>query len=345
MNDSGINLYVLKMIKPLTIIIAEHNEGTQLNDTLDSILDTSDDKLYDIVVVSDGSTVPLDLTKYGSLVKHVKSSSRMGVGASFDIGAIHVETPHIITMGSDIRFVKNDYIEKMLAILEDNPKSLVCTTNIGINAGRMDIEDPKARRRYGARLLFFLKGEDLPRNSRLFAKGDPRRASFRNILEAKWIERQEGSVCDLPCILGAFYGVTKDWYNHIKGYRGHRYWGTLEPYISIKSWFAGGNCKIANDIEVAHIFKQRPSHVTMQHDLLYNKILACEVLFDREIRTKLINFLGDNEHIQRAKRMVLKDQGVIDYLKKYHRSIFTRDIHWWNERFPFKYYEEIILQK
>jgi len=332
-------------MKPLTIIIAEHNEGTQLNDTLDSILNTSDDKNYEIIVVSDCSTKLLDLTKYGSLVTHVNNSTRMGVGASFDIGAIRAETPHLITMGSDIRFVKNGYIEKMLDILEDNEKSLVCTTNIGINADRMDIEDPKARRRYGARLLFFMKGEDLPRNSRMFAKGDPRKASFRNILEAKWIERQEGSVRDLPCILGAFYGVTRYWYDHIKGYRGHRYWGTLEPYISLKSWFAGGDCKIANDIEVAHIFKQRPSHVTQSHDLVYNKLFACEVLFDREVRTKMINFLGDNEHIQRAKRMILKDQDSVNYLKKYHQSIFTRDIHWWNNRFPFKYYEDIIMEE
>ena len=327
------------MTKPLTIIIAEHNEGQQLNDTLDSILDTSDDKLYEIIVVSDNSTVELDLEKYGSLVTHVKNTIRMGVGASFDTGALHVQTPHLITMGSDIRFKKDNYIEKMLDILEDNDKSLVCTTNLGINKDRMDLDGPKVSRRYGARILFFMKMEDLPRNSK------NRVPDYRNILEAKWISRQEGSVRDLPCILGAFYGVRREWYQHIKGYRGHRYWGTLEPYISLKSWLAGGDCKIANDIEVGHIFKQRSSHVTQTHDLMYNKVFISEVMFNREIRTKLLNFLGTNEHIERAKRMVLKDQEAVDYLKKYHKSIFTRDIHWWNERFPFKYYEDIILEE
>lgn len=328
-------------IKPLTLIIAEHNEGKQLNDTLDSILDTSDHSLYDIIVVSDCSTVKLDLSKYKDLVKHTNSSTRLGVGASFDVGGVQVETPFMVTMGSDIRFMKNDYIKKMLDVLEDSQKSLVCVTNIGINKDRMDIEHPKSIRRYGARILFFMKVEDLPKNTKLFKPNDPRAANYRNILEAKWIKKQEGNVCELPCIFGAFYGMSTEWYKYIKGYRGHRYWGSLEPYISLKSWFAGGDCKIANDIEVAHIFKQRPSHVTHTHDLLYNKLFMSEVFFPKKMARVFISFLGDNEHIRYAKRMVLKDHKSVEYLRKYHESIFVRDLHWFYEKFPFKYYELI----
>ena len=328
-------------MKSITLIIAEHNEGQQLNDTLDSILSTSNHDLYDIVVVSDGSTVPLNLEKYKDLVKHVKTKERGGVGAAFDEGFSAVSTPNVITMGSDIRFLENGYIEKMLDILEDNRKSLVCTTNIGINAERMDIHHPKSIRRHGARVLFFLKAEDLPKNTRLFKPGDPRLPNYRNILEAKWISKQEGSLYEIPCILGAFYGMSSEWYGHIKGYWGHRYWGTLEPYISLKSWFAGGDCKMAVDIEVAHIFKQRPSHVTHVHDLLYNKLFVSEALFPPKIARVFIDFLGMNEHINRAKRMVLENRKKLKEVRDYHESIFTRDIFWFYERFPCKYFELI----
>jgi hypothetical protein len=227
----------------------------------------------------------------------------------------------------------------MLDVLENNQKSLVCTTNIGINAGRMDIEHPKSIRRYGARILFFMKVEDLPQNTRLFKPNDPRKANYRNIIEGKWIKRQNGNVCELPCVYGAFYGMSTEWYRHIKGYWGHRYWGTLEPYISLKSWFAGGDCKIVNDIEVAHIFKQKPSHVTYTQDLLYNKIFISEVMFPRRIAKVFIDFLGENQYIRMAKKMVLNDNGKVNAVRDYHEKIFTRDIHWFYERFGFKYYE------
>lgn len=327
--------------KPLTIIIAEHNEGQQLNDTIDNILDTADDKLFDIIVVSDFSNeVQPDLSRYGSLVRHVRNTMRLGVGASFDVGALHVETPHMIVMGSDIRFKQTDYVDKMIGHIEDSPDALICTVNVGINNQRMDMDHPKVTRRYGARILFFMKAEDLPSKSKF--RNDP---LFKNVLEAKWITKQQGRICELPCILGAFYGVSKSWYDHIKGFMGHRYWGTLEPFISLKSWFAGGKCMIANDVENGHIFKQRPSHITHTHDLMYNKLMAAEVLFPNDIKHKLISFLGRNEHIDRAKRMILDDQAQIDHLKKYYQQIFKRDIHWFYDKFPFKYYDSIILEE
>jgi len=328
-------------MKSITLIIAEHNEGTQLNDTLDSILSTSNHELYDIVVVSDGSTVPLNLEKYKDLIKHVKTKERGGVGAAFDAGFSAVTTPNVIVMGSDIRFLENGYVEKMLDALENHRKSWVSTVNIGINAERMDIHHPKSIRRYGARTLFFLKAEDLPKNTRLFKPGDPRLPNYRNILEAKWISRQEGNLYEIPCVLGAFYGISSEWYAHTKGFWGHRYWGTLEPYISLKSWLAGGDCLQSTEIEVAHIFKQHPSHVTHVHDLMYNKLFIAEALFPPRIARIFVDFLGMNEHINRAKRMVAENQKKLKEVKEYHKSIFVNDLHWYYEKFPYKYYDLI----
>ena len=140
-------------MKKLTIIIAEHNEGDQLLDTLNSLYSTSDPNLYDVIVVSDGSKVE---AKDTGKERRILLTRRQGVGAAFDAGMLEVTTPYVIIMGSDIRFAENGYIEKMLGYLrqKENHESLICTANVGINAAKMDFK--KGYRRYGAFILPFM---------------------------------------------------------------------------------------------------------------------------------------------------------------------------------------------
>jgi glycosyltransferase involved in cell wall biosynthesis len=332
-------------MKQLTIIIAEHNEGSQLLDTLNSLYETSDRDLYDVIVVSDGSTVE---AKDTGAETRIHLERREGVGAAFDVGMEKVKTPYAIIMGSDIRFIENRYIEKMLGYLRqpENHKSVICTANVGINANRMDFD--KGYRRYGAMILFFLKAQDLPpKGSRMARlKGDAAVESYRNIIEAKWMPCKDGEgLYELPCVLGAFYGVYTPWYKYIRGFRGHRYWGSLEPLISLKSWFAGGDCKCASDIEVAHIFKQQSSHVTATHDLLYNKMVISRIVFDEDVGGKFIDFLkgrpeypDDNLDMRIANIEMTDNKEIIDKEREVFRKIQERDIYWFKKKFPFKDY-------
>lgn len=330
-------------MKQLTIIIAEHNEGDQLLDTLNSLYKTSDPDLYDVIVVSDGSKIE---AKDTGRETRILLARRQGVGAAFDAAMKEVNTPHVIIMGSDIRFAPNGYIEKMLDYLAANHKSLVCTTNVGINAKRMDFE--KGLRRYGAFILPFMKAQDLPPKGSSMArlKNDKAVKGYRNILESKWMPGREGDgLYELPCILGAFYGVSTSWYRHIGGFHGHRYWGTLEPFISLKSWFAGGDCKIASDIETAHIFKAQSSHKTQVYDLLYNKMAASKILFSDDVADKFIDFLSGlpdypdgNSYLRIAKENIDLDSELIYKYRDKFREVQQRDIYWWKEKFPFKNY-------
>jgi len=332
-------------MKQLTIIIAEHNEGDQLLDTLNSLYSTSDPNLYDVIVVSDGSIVD---AKDTGIESRIWLAKRQGVGAAFDVGMEEVETPYAVIMGSDIRFAEYGYMEKMLECLQDpaNSKSLICTTNVGINKDRMDFKG--GLRRYGALILPFMTAKDIPpKGSRMAQlKNDKAKENYRNILEAKWMPKDErGGLYELPCVLGAFYGVHTSWYKHIGGFRGHRYWGTLEPFISMKSWFAGGDCKIASDIETAHIFKSKPSHRTGDHDLLYNKMAASKILFSDDVAGKFIDFLwglpeqpGGNAHLRIAKENIELDSELINKFRDDFRKVKQRDIYWWKEKFNFNDY-------
>jgi hypothetical protein len=334
------------MQKLATLIIAEHNEGPQLNESLDNLLKHNDPKIFDIVVVSDGSEIKANLDKYRGIVRHMSSAHRSGVGSCFDIGSDLTETRHMIIMGSDIRFREDNMVEKMIDHLEkeENEKSIICTTNLGINTAKnKTIYDDELLSRYGARICMFLTVGDLPKKGiemgRL--KNEKAKDDYRNILEAKWIKKMEGVVYELPCVLGAFYGVRTDWYKHIGGFHGHRYWGTLEPFISLKSWLAGGECKIATDIETGHLFKKRGSHFTRGSDLIYNKYAVSMILFGREIANVFTEFLGTNSDVVVAKNLIGLNLKDLYALHKRFMHVKTRDIHWFYEKFGFKYYDLI----
>ena len=326
-------------MKLITLIIAEHNEGEQLKDSLESLYDTAPQKLFNTIVVSDGSWVQPHLIKG---VKHIKHKTRKGVGAAFDTGAKLVDTPYMVVLGSDIRYRDNNYLEKMIAELEkqENEKAIVCTANLAINSEKMDLNG-RLNKRYGARILMFMKAQDLPPKGSRYAqlKDDKAVANYRNTIEAQWLSKLDDGTYDIPCVLGAFYGVRSTWYNYIQGFRGHRYWGTLEPLISLKSWLAGGCCRIASDIETAHIFKSRSSHHTMPCDLLYNKVIIPMIVFDPATANKFINFLGTNSHMVAAKQIVAANKQSISKLSSYFSEIRERDLNWFREKFPFKDYD------
>ncbi len=276
-----------------------------------STIDISD---YEIIIVDDFSDEPLPIIAGTTIIRHTRNK---GVGQAFDSGVRAARGENVILIACDMRFIKNNWVSKLVAEIEMHPQSLICTTCVGINSSNMDFEARrKVQRAYGATILMFHDKKSNP------VKSD----TFRGIIEAKWYLKQPGDVYEIPCILGACYGVKKHWYNYIDGWYGHQQWGTLEPYISLKSWLFGGNCLVATHIETAHIFKDNGPkkeyinvHQVQQDRLMYNKMLVAKLLLPDPDR--YISFLGKNPIVDRAKAMIEKDRKEIEarrqeYIKK-----------------------------
>jgi hypothetical protein len=118
------------------------------------------------------------------------------------------------------------------------------------------------------------------------------------------VKINRGESYEVPCILGAFYGTTKKWYKHIDGFWGHRQWGSLEPYISLKCHLFGGKCLTNPLIETAHIFKEEGTHNTDLVNLFFNKMLIAWLLFDDYDRDRLITWLPNNKWMPEAKERI-----------------------------------------
>jgi hypothetical protein len=218
-------------------------------------------------------------------------------------------------MGSDIRFIENKWASQTLKEIEDYPKAFTCTSCVVLNADSTEKMDISKQRLVnvvnGSTILMFHDKKSNPTQTE----------TFRGIIEAKWlphIKNRDVDSYEIPCILGAAYGVKKDWYNYVDGWVGHKKWGTLEPMISLKSWFFGGSCRVAPRIETGHIFKTHGTHGTPQDKLLYNKMLVSTLLFDDYNR--LISFLGTNSIVERSKMMYQNNLNFIMTKRKEYKK-------------------------
>lgn len=296
--------------KELSIIIPYHNEEREfILECINQVKDTIDISKYEIIVIDDCSKIPLEPIDDVTIIRHGKNT---GVGSAFDTGVEVAKYENLFLCACDIRFVPNKWASKMISEIEKNQKSLICTTCVGLNENNMDFEKRRLTNAYnGATILIFHDKISNPLKEE----------SFRSIIEAKWLPKikdRDVSIVDIPCILGAAYGVSKNWYKYIDGFCGHRLWGTLEPYISIKSWLFGGDCKIALDIETAHIFKKNGTHGTPSDILIYNKIMIATMLFNDYQR--LIDFLGTNMTIKAALNLYKNNKDFIFEKKEEYKQ-------------------------
>lgn len=284
-------------MKDLSIIIAYHDEGMEfIMTTINSIKETIDVDNYEIIIVDDYSEIPLEDIEGIKIVRH---EINKGVGAAFDTGVKIAESENLFLMGSDIRFDRHDWASLTLDEINKYPKSFICTSCVALKSDDLDI---KKRRLInignGATILMFHDKQTNP------AKDE----DFRGIIEAQWIKRVENRDIDsfeIPCILGAAYGVKKDWYEYVDGWSLHKKWGTLEPFISLKSWLFGGSCRNAPRIEVGHIFNKPGRHGTPQNVLYYNKMTLATLLLDDYER--LISFFNKGDDNIESGRKMYKD--------------------------------------
>jgi glycosyltransferase involved in cell wall biosynthesis len=281
----------------ISIIVPYHLEGREfILETIACIESTIDVDTYEIIVVDDGSDLQKSwLPGHVRMLKHIHNQ---GVGAAFDTGVSVAQYDNLFLMGDDIRFLPNKWASQIIKEIEDHPKAFTCTSCVNLNRERPENMDIEKRRLIsvvnGATIILFHDKLSNPRKPE----------SFRGIIEAQWLpvlkDRNVDSY-EIPCILGAAYGVSKAWYNEVDGWAGHRLWGTLEPHIALKSYLFGGSCRTAPRIETGHIFKRVGNHNTPQDILMYNKMMVATLLFDDYNR--LIHFLGTNSIVERARLM------------------------------------------
>lgn len=305
-----------------------HGESQQfMEEAINSIKDTITLDTWELIIVDDFSPTPFKTNHEN--VRVVRQPMHLGVGQAFDRGVKEAKSDNIFLQGSDMRFIKNDWDKIMLEEIKNHPKSATCNCCIGLNNESeegMDINIRRNRsRRFGSTVLIFHDHQSHPKKP----------SNFRNILECQWLPIPRPvpeESWEIPAVLGAFYGINKQWYEYIGGFELHRSWGSLESYFGIKNWLFGGSCRVSPKCEVGHIFKRQGTHGTPHSHLTYNKLLVATLLFSDKDAKRLIDFLGNNTQVSQAKRMFEQEKKLILAKRDEYRKKIVVDVAEWCKR-------------
>lgn len=220
----------------LTAVICFANEGDEVEATVRGIRDTCGDKV-DILLIDDASTDGRDYESVADAFtcRYLKNDEQIGPAHSRQKGIRWAKTENVILLDAHMRFYANDWHQQVNDAIAEEPTALYCTRSKPLKVG----------------------GEPSGAPTGLGASVTGLEETFSDSLKSKWNIRPLGDVgtAYIPCVLGGNYAMRRDYIEKIGGYRGlHRY-GCEEPLISIKSWLAGGSCKLINDIEIGHIYR------------------------------------------------------------------------------------------
>jgi glycosyltransferase involved in cell wall biosynthesis len=295
------------MMNELSVIIAFRNESVEIEQTILEIKCTVGNAV-DIILVNDASEDGYNYKDIADQYKaiYIENSERKGCAASREIGISVCATPYFFIIDGHMRFYDNDWHHIIVAAIKENPGSIYCCKCRPWDYATKT--ETNASVGYGA----YLQLHDSIKNQ---------------VMEVKWISRDfhpQSDIVEIPCVLGACYAASKEYWNYLWGLRGLRLYGCDEAYISIKAWMEGGGCRLLKRMTVGHLFREQAPYALSHHEVHYNKsFMAATVLPDElgdNICKKLYQNIGyvDTERIKRK-----LDSDEIREYKQYYSSVLT----------------------
>ncbi len=294
----------------ITVCVPYFNDGDIIFDSVSRLVNVPE---VEILLIDDGSYVPLSpALAVTDNVRIITHSRNLGVGAAFDTGVRAAQGDIILLMGADV-FQPPDWKWHVERLGQEHPEGIVaaaCVSVLPQNDYRIETE-PRA----GAELR--LKQPAQARD-KWFAD-----RNYNDILLGAWLNPSPTEFTKCSCLMGASYVVNKAWYQHIHGFKGHRKWGALEPFISIKSWMAGGYVAADPSWVVGHVFHRDPlsRRPGLLNYVYYNKLFLLHTCLP-ELARDLDAFLGNATAIGQGRQLLRQFRAEVEKEREYNKSIF-----------------------
>jgi glycosyltransferase involved in cell wall biosynthesis len=314
---------------PVSCIIPILNEDIgELNYVIFNLTEGLRSSDVELIIVNDGS-VNDDGTAKRILKKDIlwpntkiiNSKERFGVGYSFDRGVSEASGDTIVLMGSDVYPEPRKWLQTVLNSVKEG--EIGCACSVGMQNGVKSINPDSLYSRYGAKIIYKLTVDDLPKNSEFRKYPD-----YRDILEAKWLPAQP---YEIPCPYGAFYFLTKEFYERIHGFdtiegehlKGHCYWGALEPFLAIKMKVYGGKCLMYPDMRAGHVFSRvdvnNPKRSIRDDLKWFNKLWILHTMFEDDYRDELLAWPHHSLNLSQARVYIKENWDYIQEIRERNR--------------------------
>lgn len=312
------------MPKLLTVVFNTLNDNYEAIQTVRSINKTAGDQV-DIVVVDDCSDTRFEMPEgEAPNLKIIRVPQRIGVGPTRHVGVSWAKTPYVLITDSHMRFSEGWY-EAAAKVIPGRDRTIHCAQCLGLDASQgMDLSKHKGTYN-GATLNLFGR--------------DPNNAKITQVFEGVWAPDKPGEDdYELACVMGACYFVPTEWFFHIGGLRLLRQWGVDEPYLSVKTWLAGGECRMLKGVKIGHKFREQVEK-KFNVDVWcvqYNKMVAMMTIMPPKLSGWLSRHLPADVSTKRAAEVVKQDSHAITAEYHYLKAIAEHDFDWYCKKFGIK---------
>lgn len=253
----------------LTVVIPIANEGWDLTRTVKEIRQTAGDEVK-ILLVDDCSEDGYDYAgvaaRYGC--SYVRNRARMGAGWSKNFGMSRLETPYALLVDAHMFFPRDHWWRRVTEELRWDDRAIYCTKGMAYW-----YEDVAA------------SGEYRPTEPTFGAYVRLLGDHYEEILEPKWIDTSklpDATTVDIPCVLGATYGVSARYWQVMGGLDGLKAYSGEELHLSLKAWMEGGRCRLITDVEIGHLYRRRHPYRVNWDAYLHNKIFTIRTLLGED---------------------------------------------------------------
>ncbi|MFZ5642942.1 MAG: glycosyltransferase [Bacillota bacterium] len=228
-----------------SIILPVKNEGMNIKVTVDSILRTTGDIPYEIIVVDDnsGDGCCSFLGQRTYTLSGVKLLTTTGLGATGARNAgAEIARGEVFVFCDAHVTVPQDWLDRLY-------KSFLLPAVAGVSPGIASMEDPKAVG-YGQ--------------------------TWTSRLEARWLPVPSGMKA-VPLLPGGCQAFRRAAFEDVGGYdRGFKVWGHEDEEISIKMWLFGYSLFVDPGFMIMHLFRPRHPYKVTMDNVNYNFLrMAC----------------------------------------------------------------------
>lgn len=308
----------------LTVIIPFQNEIYEVEKTVMSVRATAND--VKIILINDNSTQDYNYKRIAEIFgcDYYENKTNLGVAGSRDFGVAHCTTPYFTLLDAHMRLYDDNWDLQLIKLLDNNKDRILCSNTVIISKddnGVYDNEDGHNRLTnvYGAFINMSESGHEYT------AKW-----SYKNI------DNNDNNIIRTPCVLGAAYTSSVEWWNKIGGLHGLIKYGLDEPLMSIKTWLAGGEVLLLKDWGVGHLYRSKFTYPVTCTQVDCNQLFLINMFSPEDKKSIYIENLkkriGDNafnmtqklynSHIDEFNRYIEEFNKV----KKYDIDYFLKEI-------------------
>jgi GT2 family glycosyltransferase len=245
----------------VSVVIPTHNEGTQLLETVDSLL-VGLPAGGEVVVVDDSSTDgSADRFNHPS-VRVLRPPERLGVARARNFGAVCAQGEALVFSDAHVR-APSDWAVRLLPLLDQPDVGAVApaVSVMGSSIGSVG---------YGFRWK-------------------------DTSLSVEWLGWQTADPHAVPLLPGGFFSIRHDLFATVGGFdNGLALWGSDDGELCLRLWLMGHSCWLVPTLEVSHLFRAVHPYRVEWEVILHNILRVGVVHFGRERLGRMLAGLASN---------------------------------------------------